>query len=93
MTITIETTRLSELLTAAAESGATRALIQTGTIATTITLADVKKLHGKKIAYESRKSLKVKWMPVGSGGRSSGVYCLRSEFEKFLFERKFDFNK
>jgi hypothetical protein len=92
MTIEIEISKLSELLAAAAQNGATRALEQTGTISTTITLAEVKKRHGESFAIAARKATAIKWKPVGSGGRTSGVYCKRSEIDKFLFERKFDFN-
>lgn len=91
-TVTLEISKLSELLCAAAQNGATRALEQIGVACTTITLAEVKKHHGKKIAMEARMSTAIKWMPVASGGRTSGVYCKKSELEKFLFERKFDFN-
>ncbi len=93
MTVTLEVSKLSELLFEAAQTGAKRALEQTGMVSNTITLAEVKKQHGRDIAKAARLCVKIKWMPVASGGRTSGVYCLRASFERFLFERKFDFNK
>ncbi len=92
MTIQIEISKLSELLSAAAQNGATRALEQTGTISPTITLAEVTKRHGRMFARAARSATAIKWMPIGSGTRTSGVYCKRSDIDKFLFERKFDFN-
>ena len=92
MKVEIEISKLSEILAIAAQRGATLALEQTGAIATTITLAEVKKLYGKPFAKAARMAPAVRWMPVGSGGRSSGVYAKRSEVDKFLFEIKFDFN-
>lgn len=92
MKVELEIDKLSELLTTAAQNGANRALEQVGAIASTITLAEFKKKHGKALGLAARKSTAIKWMPLGSGGRTSGVYCKRSEIDKFLFERKFEFN-
>lgn len=92
MTIEIEISKLSELLSAAAQNGATRALEQSGVISTIVTLSEVKKHYGMKFAFAARLDKSIKWMPICTGGRTSGVYCKRSEIDKFLFERKFDFN-
>ena len=92
MIIEIEISKLSELMSAAAQNGATRALEQTGAISPTITMAEVTKRHGRSFAKAARMATAIKWMPIGSATRTSGVYCKRSEIDKFLFERKFDFN-
>ncbi|HZK93050.1 MAG TPA: hypothetical protein VFC67_02500 [Prolixibacteraceae bacterium] len=84
---------LSDLLIRTAKLGAKLALQDVGVIKNTTTLAEIKKLHGVTAANEARMSTGIKWKPIGKGGRTSGVYCLRSEFEKFLFAREFDFNK
>lgn len=90
MTITIEIDKLSDLLFAAWQSGANSIGVNPDVI--TITLAEVKIKHGVAFAKAARMSTAIKWMPVGSGGRTSGVYCKKSDIDKFLFERKFDFN-
>lgn len=92
-TITYDSNYLAELLFRAAEFGATRALEQAGMMKNTITLAKIKKLHGEGIAKEARISPKITWVPIGKGGKTSGVYCSRIDFEKFLFNREFDFYK
>ena len=84
---------LETIFSRASEFGANRALEKVGIIPKTITLAEVKKLHGKQLAGEARLSDKIKWMPLGKGGRTSGVYCLRTEFDKYLFKRDFSFLK
>lgn len=84
---------LSDLLIRTAKLGANMALQDAGVIKNTTTLAEIKKLHGVTAANEARMSTVIKWKPIGKGGRTSGVYCLRSEFEKFLFAREFDFNR
>lgn len=85
--------RESEYLTHLATLGAKIALQEAGLIKTTITFAEIKKLYGPVIANEARSHFKIKWMPCGKGGTTSGVYCLRTEFETFLFVRQFDFNR
>lgn len=92
MTITLEISKLSELLSIAAENGAKRALEETGAITGTITSAEVKKMVGRRAYEQARMSPKISWMPNEKGGKTSGVYCKRSEFDRFLFEREFDFN-
>lgn len=92
-TITFDTDQLSDLLFRAAQLGANRALEQAGILKNIVTLAEIKKQHGKKLAQEARFAAKINWQPIGKGGRTSGVYCLRIEFEKFLFNREFDFLK
>lgn len=93
MTYTHDSDQLSDLLSRASERGANIALAQAGIIKPTITLAQVKKVHGRDIANEARMNPKIKWVPLGKGGRTSGVYCLRADFDIFLFAREFDFNK
>ena len=93
MKIELEISQLSELLSQAATHGATRALEQSGVISNTITLAEVKAKHGKRLANEARKSQNIKWIPVGSGGRTSGVFCKREDFDRFRFEKEFNFNR
>ncbi len=92
MTIEIEISKLSELLTVAAANGAKRALEETGTITGIITLADIKRQYKSRLAKEARMSQKILWMPMGKAGHTSGVYCKREQFDRFLFERKFSFN-
>lgn len=84
---------LSDLLIRTAKLGAKMALQDAGVIKNTTTLAEIKKLHGVTTANEARMAAEIKWKPIGKGGRTSGVYCLRNEFEKFLFAREFEFNK
>ena len=84
---------LSDLLIRTAKLGAKLALQDAGVIKSTTTLAEIKKLYGINTANEARLAAGIKWTPIGKGGRTSGVYCLRSEFEKFLFAREFDFYK
>ena len=84
---------LSDLMIRTANLGAKIALQDAGVIKNTITLAEIKKLNGVKMANAARIAPGIKWKPMGKGGRTSGVYCLRTEFEKFLFSREFDFNK
>jgi len=84
---------LSDLLIRTAKLGAKMALQDAGVIKNTTTIAEIKKLHGVTAANEARMATSITWKPIGKGGRTSGVYCLRSEFEKFLFAREFDFNK
>ena len=88
-----ELDRLSDLMLRSAQLGAKMALQEAGVIKHTITLAEVKKLHGRAFAREIRMSEKVKWMPLNKDNPTSQVYCLRTEFEKYLFTREFDFTK
>ena len=85
--------RLSELMLRSAQLGAKMALQEAGVIKHTITLAEVKKLHGRAFALEIRMSEKVKWIPLNKDNPTSQVYCLRADFEKYLFTRDFDFTK
>jgi len=85
--------RLSDLMLRSAQLGAKMALQEAGVIKNTITLAEIKKMHGESLARESRLSPKIKWLPIGKGGITSGVFCSRTEFEKFLFTCEFDFTK
>ena len=84
---------LSDLMLRSAQMGAKMALQEAGVIKHTVTLAEVKKLHGRAIAREVRMSDKVKWVPINKNNPGSQVYCLRSELEKYLFRREFDFTK
>lgn len=93
MTFTIEIDRLSEMLIASAQNGARIALQEAGIVKDTITLAEVKKLHKGAFAKAARISTKIAWRPIGKGSLTSGVYCLRSELERFRIEQKFSFNK
>lgn len=92
MIVEIEIKKLAELLHQAAVSGAKRALEETGAVSGTITSAEVKKMHGNAIYKAARMSAQVNWMPRANGGKKAGVYCRRSDLDKFLFERKFSFN-
>lgn len=90
-TITPDNDYQTSLMVRCAQMGATMALQQAGVIKTTITLAEIKRLHGATVASEARTSPAITWVPVGKGGRTSGVYCQRAEFEKYLFTRDFSF--
>ena len=81
----------TSLMVRCAQMGATMALQQAGVIKTTITLAEIKRLHGQSVAADARLSTAITWVPMGKGGRTSGVYCQRAEFEKYLFTRDFSF--
>ena len=59
----------------------------------TLTSSEVKKTYGMAIYNAARLDASLHWMPYGKGGRTSGVYCLREAFRKFLFTREFEFNK
>jgi len=94
MTITLDTNDLSDLLFRASVAGSNRALEKAGMLDPFITSSEIKKMKGGVSLFEAaRLDSKIKWMPVGKGGRTSGVYCLRVEFEKFLFNREFEFNR
>ena len=84
---------LSDLMLRSAQMGAKMALQEAGVIKNTVTLAEVKKLHGRTIAREARMSDKIAWMPLSKSNPGSQVYCLRTELEKYLFRREFDFTK
>ena len=86
-----DTEYLSDLMVRCAQMGADIALQQAGIKKTTITIAEIKKLHGQVVASDARLSSKINWVPVGRGGITSGVYCKRTEFEKWLFNREFSF--
>ena len=85
--------RLSDLMLRSAQLGAKMALQEAGVIKNTITLAEIKKMQGRGFAREIRLSEKVKFMPINRDNPTSQVYCLRAEYEKYLFAREFDFTK
>jgi hypothetical protein len=89
----IERDWIDNLLIRAAELGANRALENAGVIKDIIKLSEVKKKYGRGIASEARIAPGINWVPIGRGGKSSGAYCKRSELDKFLLHREFDFHK
>lgn len=93
MNITLDSDRLTNLVIGAAVFGANRGREEAGLLKPTVTLAQIKDQYGKPIAYEARMNSKIEWKPIGKGGRTSGVYCLRADFDKFLITREFDFNQ
>jgi len=54
-----------------------------------ITLSEIKKLYGRKLAERARMSEDIEWFPMSPKGNGFSVYCKRSEFTDFLFDRKF----
>ena len=92
MQVTLDIDALSDLLFRASEYGSTRALEAVKVQISTITLAEIKKIHGVKMANLARMAEGIVWLPNGIGGAKSGVYCKRSEFDKWLFKREFSFN-
>lgn len=93
MDITLDSDRLTNLVIGAAVFGANRGREEAGLLKPTVTLAQIKKQYDRQIATEARMSIKIAWKPLGKGGRTSGVYCLRADFDKFLITREFDFNR
>jgi hypothetical protein len=83
--------QLSSLLQTAARLGASRAMEEAGVTKGTVTLAWVKLHFNDEIAYEARYSSLIDWTPIGKGGKTSGVYCNKEEFDRFAYERKFEF--
>ena len=84
---------IADLVFRTAELATKRTLIETGQIKSTITLAEIRRLHGETTAKKARLSSFVNWSPIGKGALTSGVRCSRIEFEKFLFEYEFTFYK
>ncbi len=72
---------------AAAKRGASKVLTETGQQKAIITLAEVRKLYGRRVAEELRMTPKISWMPLGKGGTSSGVYCMREDLENYLMNK------
>jgi len=91
MHITLTVDQLSNLLIESAEIAADRVCMNAKIKSKTITLAEVKKLHGRKLAQQARMSESIKWKPIGKGGRTSGVECDYKEFEKFHLKIKLSF--
>jgi hypothetical protein len=91
--IDIDIHHLSKLLIEAASMGANRANEESGISKKIFTLAEIKKLYGITIANSARMSGLIDWEPLGKGSRTSGVFCRREQFDKFLFERRFSFYK
>lgn len=84
---------ITDLVFRTAELATKRTLIETGQIKSTITLAEIRKLHGETTAKKSRICSFINWSPIGKGAVTSGVRCSRIEFEKFLFQHEFSFHK
>jgi hypothetical protein len=82
---------VTELVNTAAKNGAKRALEEVGITKKTITLAQIRRLHGSVVALEARYSPKIKWVPKSEAGTRSGVYCSMAEFDNFLFNKDFSF--
>ena len=79
--------QLSSLLKMAADKGATEALTRCDVIKSIITLAEIRRAYGHKMANDARMSKYIKWFPNGKG-TTSGVYCRRKEFMDYLFQNR-----
>ena len=91
--MTINDDTFIEAITRAAEYGAKRAIEEAGLTKITISLAEIKKLYTPLIAMKARTSLDIQWEMHGEGRRASETYCLKSQFDKWLFKREFSFYK
>lgn len=92
MNVTLSLDQFNNALIEAAKMGSRITLQEAGLLKNTITLAEVRKQHGPTLANTARMSAAINWKPYGKGGKTSGVYCSREELEKFILNRKFDFN-
>jgi len=94
MTFTLDSETLFDIVSRATQYGVERGIEQANINKLMISGSEIKKMKGGHLLFKNaRMDSSIKWIPVGKGGRTSGVNCLRSEFEKFLTNRKFDFNK
>ena len=75
---------------AGAEAGATKALMAIKALSDTITLAECKTLYGRALASKMRLSPKIKWLPVGKGSKTSGVFAKRNDVSMFILSKKLE---
>ncbi len=90
MDLQISTYQLGKIVEAAMKRGASLVLTETGQQKAIMTLAEVRRLYGRKMSEELRMTPKIKWMPLGKGGTSSGVYCMREDLENYLMNKSLD---
>ena len=94
MTITLDSELLFDIVSRATQHGVERGIEQANINQLMISSAEIKKMKdGHSLFKSARADRNIKWIPIGKGGRTSGVNCLRSSFETFLTNRQFDFNK
>ena len=79
---------IDRIIEAAAEAGESLALKSAGILPAIITLAECKRLYGQSIAQELRITPDINWIPLGKGGKTSGVYTSRDAVTKYMLNRK-----
>ncbi|NQU86976.1 MAG: hypothetical protein HQ541_14565 [Mariniphaga sp.] len=60
-------------------------LISAGIEPEIITLSEMKKLYGRKLAGNARISEDIEWFAGARKGSGNMAYCKRTEFRRFLF--------
>jgi hypothetical protein len=53
-----------------------------------ITYSQIKKLYGRKLADDARKSENIEWFPGPKKGQGNMAFCKRSEFREYLFSNE-----
>jgi hypothetical protein len=71
-----------------AQVAAEKVLMELNIVPEIITYSQIRKLYGKKLAEKARISEDIEWFPMSPKGTGVAVYCKKSEFTEFLFDRK-----
>jgi hypothetical protein len=58
-----------------------------------ISYSDIKKLYGRKLADNARRSETIEWFPGPRKGQGNMAFCKRSAFREFLFDKCEDVKK
>ena len=65
-------------------------LEKTGLEPELITYSEIKKLYGRKMAEDARRSELIEWFPGPRKGNGNMAFCKRSEFREYLFRTERD---